>query len=175
MHLQMSTDFPAWAVWSRVRPPTSVGWGTGRVPECLDRYQTRTRQVQDSTWLNRISIKPGAVLYLSRTCLCAGYRTACPSQGRQPDSESGPGPNRPLGVLGRRGAARVGGNLGTSPGWAWGRLTWPAWELAGRGAVGSRHAGFGHSLRKAQVYCALTKRHSGLTPLQTILASRIRR
>ncbi len=96
------------------------------------------------------------VSYLSLACLCPGYRPACQSQGRRPDSGSGRGLTGPIGRWGR-GSAPARGSLGT----------WPDWELARRGVVGNRHAGFGHALRKTQIRWALSKGHSELTLLRS--------
>ncbi len=94
------------------------------------------------------------VSYLSLACLCPGYRPACQSQGRRLDSGSGRGLTGPIRRWGR-GAAPARGSLGT----------WPDWELARRGMVGNRHAGFGHALRKTQIRWALSKGHAGLTTM----------
>jgi hypothetical protein len=86
------------------------------------------------------------------------------SAGRRPDS----GSRRRL-----SGASLV---LGPAPGSASRRKRRPVpWLGLGaasvassgverRGVAGNREAGFDHSLRKTQIYWALTKGHSGLTP-----------
>ncbi len=43
-HLQMGTQFPGRETGVRLAHPTSVDLRTGRVPECLDSYQTPPRQ-----------------------------------------------------------------------------------------------------------------------------------
>jgi hypothetical protein len=79
------------------------------------------------------------------------HRTACQSQGRWPDSGNGRVWEGARGNAGRRKPRNVA-RLGR------GRLVRPAGEPARRGVVGNRHAGFGHSLRKTQMYRASTKR-----------------
>ena len=105
---------------------------------------------------------PGLIEFLLSQVLAwwwlgSGYHTACQSKGRRPDSGSGRVLEGARGNAGRRKPRNVAGLGG-------GRLARHAWEPARRGVVGTRHAGFGHSLRKTQMYGALTKRHSGFRP-----------
>jgi hypothetical protein len=144
-------------------------------PECSQWAEIRPRHARDRYETGTGLIEFLLSQYLSRTCLVRVSSRWLP-QGL-PNQPAGPareraGAERPILVLGRRGAARLGEDLGTSPCWTCGRLRWAASEWARRGGAANR-PGLGHSLRKTQVRWALSKGHSVLTPILVLTAHRI--